>query len=164
MRQTLPRPRPSERLRIAPVTLRAARAYVDGHHRHLRAPAGAKLALSVRDDRDRVRGVALLGRPVARQLDDGFTIEVTRVATDGCTNACSALYGAARRVAIQLGYSRVVTYTRAGEPGTSLRAAGWTLTSITRGGSWDRVARRRGSADTQSKRRWEAAMPLASHA
>jgi hypothetical protein len=147
--------RPYKRLHVAPVTLRDAHAYVNAHHRHLRAPAGAKLAIGVRDDRERIRGVAILGRPVARRLDNGSTIEVTRVATDGCRNACSALYGAARRIARELGYAQVVTYTRADEAGTSLRAAGWTVVQITRGGMWHRSGRpRRRSAAEGVKRRW----------
>jgi hypothetical protein len=137
MRHASPaRLQPYERLHIVPITLRVARAYVDAHHRHLRAPAGAKLAIGVQDGRAQLRGVAILGRPVARRLDDGATIEVTRVATDGCRNACSPLYGAAVRVARALGYTRVVSYTLAEEDGTSLRAAGWTPTRSTRGGGW----------------------------
>jgi hypothetical protein len=143
-----------ERLHIVPVTLRAARAYVTAHHRHLRAPIGAKLAISVHDQRGTLRGVAILGRPLARRLDDGTAIEVTRVATDGCRNACSALYGAARRVARALGYARIYTYTRASEPGTSLRAAGWTPARITRGGSWLRALRPRSAGLDGPKQRW----------
>jgi hypothetical protein len=82
---------PYERLHIVPVTLRVARTYVDQHHRHLPAPRGAKLAIAVRDTRGQVRGVAILGRPVSRHLDDGSAIEVTRVATDGCRNARTRL-------------------------------------------------------------------------
>ena len=148
--------RPYERLHVVPVTLRDARAYVNAHHRHLRAPAGAKLAIGVRDDRERLRGVAILGRPVARRLDNGSTIEVTRVATDGCRNACSALYGAAVRIARVLGYERVVSYTLAEDSGTSLRAAGWTPARATRGGKWSRRERPRKDAQPLGpKQRWE---------
>jgi hypothetical protein len=148
--------RPYERLHVVPVTLRDARAYVNAHHRHLRAPAGAKLAIGVRDDRQRLRGVAVLGRPVARRLDNGSTIEVTRVATDGCRNACSALYGAAARIAKALGYARALTYTLASETGTSVRAAGWQPMSVSRGGAWSRHARaRRDLQPLGPKQRWE---------
>jgi len=156
MRHASPaRLQPYERLHIVPITLRVARAFVNDTHRHLRAPAGGKLAIGVADRRGSVRGVAILGRPVARQLDTGSAIEVTRVATDGCPNACSALYGAARRVARELGYTQVVTYTRADETGASLRAAGWTAVAATRGGTWHRTARpRRRSGAEGVKRRW----------
>lgn len=148
--------RPYERLHVLPVTLRDARAYVNAHHRHLRAPAGAKLATGVRDDRQRLRGVAVLGRPVARRLDNGSTIEVTRVATDGCRNACSALYGAAARIAKALGYACALTYTLASETGTSVRAAGWRPKGVSRGGAWSRRARtRRDLQPLGPKQRWE---------
>ncbi len=148
--------RPYERLHVVPITLRDARAYVNAHHRRLGAPTGAKLAIGVRDDRDRLRGVAILGRPVARRLDNGSTIEVTRVATDGCRNACSALYGGAVRVARALGYARVLTYTLASETGISVRAAGWQPKGVSRGGAWSRHARtRRDLQPLGPKQRWE---------
>ncbi len=154
---------PYERLHIAPVTLRVAQAYVDQHHRHLPAPRGAKLAIAVRDTRGQLRGVAILGRPVSRHLDDGSAIEVTRVATDGCRNACSALYGAARRVAQALGYERLFTYTLGTDPGTSLRASGWMNERTTRGGTWSRRARPRAiGRDEGQKRRWRMDLRTAS--
>jgi hypothetical protein len=95
------------------------------HHRHHRPPIGCKFCVGV-SDRDAVlRGVLIAGRPVARMLDDGMTLEVTRAATDGTSNANSMLYGAARRACFALGYRRLVTYTQANEGGASLRAAGW---------------------------------------
>lgn len=85
----------------------------------------------------------MIGRPVARVLDDGWTLEVNRVATDGCENACSALYGAARRIANALGYSKLITYIREDEPGTSLKASGWDFEEKIRARSWDMPGRRR---------------------
>lgn len=152
--------RPYERLHIVPVILRAARAYVTAaHHPHRRAPIGAKLAISVHDQRGTLRGVAILGRPLARRLDDGKAIEVTRVATDGCRNACSALYGAARRVARALDYARIYTSTRETEPGTSLRAVGWRAAARSRGGGWSRDSRRkRDRHPLDAKVRWEVTL------
>nr|WP_199565773.1 XF1762 family protein [Spongiactinospora rosea] len=92
-------------------------------HRHLGPPPGAKFAIGVATTEALV-GVVMVGRPVARAFDDGLTAEVTRLATDGTPNACSALLGAAWRTARAMGYRRLITYTRAGEPGTSLHAAG----------------------------------------
>src|SRR5437870_1633786 len=111
-------------MRIVPITLRAACAFVAAHHRHHPPPRGHKFSLAV-DDGGHLAGVAIVGRPVARALDDGFTLEVLRVCTLGTKNACSMLYGAARRIAKEMGYRRIVTYTLASEPGTSLRASGW---------------------------------------
>jgi hypothetical protein len=153
-RRTVAKPR----LVIVPVTFREAAAFVARHHRHHRPARGQVFALAVADEAGTIRGVAIVGRPVARRLQDGWTLEVTRVATDGCPNACSALYGAAWRAARALGWRRLVTYTLATEPGTSLRAAGWRCIGETRGGSWDRPSRPRvDMAPTQAKIRWEAA-------
>lgn len=131
------------RLRIRAISLRDANAFIDLVHRHHKPVTGHKFSLAVIDDDGEVRGVATVGRPVARHRDDGLTIEVTRLASDGCANACSALYGAAWRAARALGYSRLGTYTLASEPGTSLRAAGWHPVHTVRGRSWSAPSRQR---------------------
>lgn len=118
---------PTERLHIVPVTFREACAFVDAWHRHHKPPRGHKFSLGVATEDGVLHGVAMVGRPVARHFDDGFTAEVNRTATDGTPNANSALYGAAWRAARAMGYSRLVTYTQEGEAGSSLRAAGWTV-------------------------------------
>ena len=144
------------RLHIAPVSFREATAYVKEHHRHHAPPRGHKFSVGVRDDAGELRGVAMIGRPVARALDDGLTLEVNRVATDGAKNACSALYGAAWRAARALGYRRLVTYTLATEPGTSLHASGWKLIGEVKGRSWSCPSRpREDRGTTQDKKRWE---------
>lgn len=146
------------RLRIVPCELSEANVFVASHHRHHQPVVGHKFSLAVCDDQEQVRGVAIVGRPVARMLDDGMTLEVTRVATDGCPNACSALYGAARRATFALGYTRLITYTLATEPGTSLIGAGWRSLGNAGSGSWDRASRPRvDKAPTRQKRLWEAA-------
>jgi hypothetical protein len=111
-------------LRVVPVTFEAACQFVAAHHRHHRPPIGHKFSIGVQAG-DELVGVAIVGRPVARHLDDGRTLEVARTATDGSRNANSMLYGAAWRAAKALGYDRLITYTQAGETGASLRAAGW---------------------------------------
>jgi hypothetical protein len=115
----------SGRLVVVPVSLRTARAFIAWTHRHLLPPRGAKFAIGVNTEDGTLVGVATAGRPVARAFDDGFTIEITRLATDGTPNACSALLRAVWRTAKAMGYSRLITYTRSDEPGTSLRAAGF---------------------------------------
>ncbi|GAA4412188.1 hypothetical protein GCM10023148_05580 [Actinokineospora soli] len=100
---------------------------------------------------DALVGVAVIGRPVARHLDDGMTVEVTRTCTDGTANSNSMLYGAAWRVARGLGYSRLVTYTQCGESGSSLRAAGFIKVAQLRPRSWpDRLVC--GTAGTGTRR------------
>jgi hypothetical protein len=109
-----------------PVPLKLAQAFVACLHRtHKKPPPGSKFCLGVCDEEGQLRGVAMVGRPVARAFDDGLTAEVNRTCTDGCPNANSALYGAAWRVCAAMGYRRLVTYTQAGESGVSLTAAGW---------------------------------------
>lgn len=112
---------------VRPITLREANAYVISRHRHHGPTAGGKFAIMARDGSGGVRGVAICGRPVSRVLDDGETLEVTRVCTDGARNACSLLYGAAARIARDMGYRKIITYILQSEPGTSLRAAGFVL-------------------------------------
>lgn len=144
------------KLKIVPCSIREANAFVRHHHRHHGPVQGAKFALAVANEAGTVVGVALVGRPVARALDDGCTLEVTRVATDGTPNSCSALYGAAWRVAKELGYIRLITYTLASESGTSLKAAGWKLTAESAGGPWDRPSRPRiDHHPTDPKLRWQ---------
>lgn len=145
------------RLHVVPSSLADANAFVEKHHRHHRPVVGHKFSIAVEDELDQVRGVAIVGRPVARGRDDGLTLEVTRLATDGCPNACSALYSAAWRAARAMGYLRLGTYILASEPGTSLRAAGFRLVHEVRGRSWDTPARRRADHHpTTDKQLWEA--------
>lgn len=113
-------------LQLVPVTFTEAAQFVAMWHRHNIPPIGHKFSLGVADD-DELVGVAIVGRPVARNFDDGRTLEVNRTATDGTRNANSMLYGAAWQVAKNLGYRRLVTYTQANETGASLRAVGWSV-------------------------------------
>lgn len=143
---------------VIPLPLAEANAFVAAHHRHHGTVVGHRFSLGVADQAGAVRGVAIVGRPVARGLDDDLTLEVTRVATDGAKDASSALYGAARRAAFALGYKRLVTYTLASESGTSLKAAGYRVVAEVRGRSWSCASRPRvDKHPTQAKLRWEAA-------
>ena len=143
---------------VVPISLDEAKAFVRAHHRHHRPPVSHKFSLAVADETGRVRGVAIVGRPVARALDDGWTLEVTRVATDGARNACSMLYASAWRAARAIGYRTLVTYTLEEEGGASLRAAGWRVVAQTAGGSWSCPSRPRvDKHPLQRKLRWEVA-------
>lgn len=144
------------KLTVIPITLREANAYVERRHRHHGPARGCFFCVGVADTEGVIRGVAIVGRPVARRLQDGYTAEVLRVATDGCPNACSALYGACWRAARAIGFRRIGTYTLTTEPGTSLRAAGWKLLGEAGGGSWSREGRPRVDLHPiQTKLRWE---------
>jgi hypothetical protein len=144
-------------LSLTPITLREANAFVEQHHRHHGPSRGCIVVLAV-STASAVRGVAIVGRPVARGADDGFTAEVTRCCTDGARNACSMLYAAAWRAVRALGYRKLITYTLAEEGGSSLRAAGFRVVGQVAGRSWSCPSRPR--VDThplQDKLRWEMA-------
>ena len=144
------------KLSIVPLDLAEANEFVRLNHRHHKPAVGHKFSLGVADEAGQVRGVAIVGRPVARMSDNGWTLEVNRVATDGTPNACSALYGAAWRAARALGYKRLITYTLPEEGGTSLRGAGWKCLGEAGGGSWSRTSRPRvDTAPLQTKLCWE---------
>ncbi len=113
-------------LTIVPVTFKQACEFIRSHHRHHPPPRGMKFCLGVDSDGQLV-GVATIGRPVARNYDDGYTLEVNRTCTDGTEHANSMMYGAAWRAAKALGYRRLITYTQEGESGASLRAAGYRI-------------------------------------
>ena len=129
-------------LEIRPITLKKANAYVAQHHRHNLPTTGHKWSLACYDG-DRLVGVAIAGQPIARKLDDGLTIEVRRVCTDGTRNACSKLYGACARVAKEMGYQRIITYTLQSEPGTTMKASGWKNCGEAGGVSWNMPSRPR---------------------
>lgn len=146
-------------LRVVPVRFKDACDFVEAWHRHNRPPAGHIFSIGAADQEDRLVGVAIVGRPVARHLDDGTTLEVTRTCTDGTSNVNSLLYGAAWRAAKALGYGRLITYTQADETGTSLRAAGWRVMAERRARKgWDVPSRPRDNGSYLSSERtlWEA--------
>lgn len=141
---------------IIPMSLDEANAFVREHHRHHRPVPGAKFCIGVESE-GQVVGVAIVGRPVARMFDDGWTLEVNRTCTDGTKNANSALYGACRRAAWALGFKRLITYTLPTESGVSLTAAGWKCIGEAGGGKWSRANRPRvDTHPTQKKLLWEA--------
>ena len=137
--------------------MKQAKEFVAAHHRHHKPPLSHKFSIGVADDDGVLVGVAMCGRPVARMLDDGETLEVNRTATDGSKNANSLLYGAAWRAAKALGYRRLVTYTQEGEGGASLRASGWEIVAkLKPRKGWNAPARPRGDGvDNIARLRWE---------
>jgi hypothetical protein len=130
------------KLELVPIQFAEASEFVRRHHRHHIPPVGHKYSIAA-SAKGSIIGVAIVGRPVSRALDDGFTLEVTRLCTNGHKNACSFLYAAAWRVAKNLGYRRIVTYIQASESGTSLTAAGWKPLYQVRARSWSTPKRPR---------------------
>lgn len=145
----------SETLQIRPIGYHDAMEFVAKHHRHHSITAGQKFAIAAYVG-DSMCGVAVCCRPVSRMLDDGKTLEVARLCTDGTKNACSKLYGACARVAKDMGYAKIITYILESEPGTSLKAAGWTVEEREcGGGEWSRNRRKREiKAPISKKQRW----------
>lgn len=138
-------------LQIKPISLNEARPWMAKMHRHLRRPVtGWLFGVQILLNGERI-GVAMAARPKARMLQDGETIEIVRVATNGTPNSCSLAYGALRRAAVALGYRRVYTYTRQDEPGISVRAAGFVFDGEAGGGEATRPSRPRAPSE---EREW----------
>jgi hypothetical protein len=145
-------------LDVIPLPLGEANAFVSEHHRHHKPVVGHKFSIGAIKG-EKVVGVCIVGRPVSRHRDDGLTLEVTRLCTDGTKNACSFLYGKAAKATFALGYRRIGTYILNTESGTTLRAAGWKLLGERGGGSWNVKSRPRVDMHpTQGKLLWEAAL------
>ena len=139
-------------IRLAPIDFQTACSMVSAWHRHHRPPVGHKFSIGLastdydtEDGAPVLVGAIIVGRPVARHMDDGQTLEATRsVVADDVPNGNSMLYGAAWRAAKALGYRRLITYTQHGESGASLRAAGWRVVAqLSPRKGWDTPTRRR---------------------
>ena len=142
-------------LTLTPINLKTANAFVQQYHRHHKPTRGHKFSIGVSENGALV-GVAICGRPVARRLDDGYTLEVNRLCTDGTPNACSILYAAAYRAARAMGYNRVVTYILDTENGASLKAAGYTCEGRAGGLEWNgaKAPKQADQYPRQMKTRW----------
>jgi hypothetical protein len=147
-----------QKLHVEPISFHAACQHIALWHRHHGPPVGHIFSRGVFLPDWTLVGVATAGRPVSRLLDDGLTVEVTRVATDGTPNACSALYAACRRDAYRKKFTRVITYTQDGESGSSLRGAGWIpMASLAPRRGWYCPSRPRdNSTGGVARIRWEA--------
>ena len=141
----------SRYLTIVPIFQDEAFAFISQCHRHHRKPVGSIFQIGLAKEGE-IIGVAVVGRPVARKLQDGFTAEVTRLCTDGTANACSMLYSACWRIAREMGYRKLITYILNTEPGTSLSAAGWKLIGERGGLSWNVPSRPRVDKSPRQKK------------
>ncbi len=146
-------------LHLVPVNFAEASDFVRAWHRHNLPTPGWKFGIGAADGETLV-AVAVVGRPVAREYDDGLTVEVLRVASDGTRNANSLLYGATVRAAFALGYQRVVTYTRTDESGATMRAVGWRVVAerpVRKGWSTPSRPRNNDIYSPSARLLWEAA-------
>lgn len=111
---------------IRPIHIWQADEFVEAHHRHNKKAGNGKFAVSAYEG-DKMVGVAIAGRPRSKDLDNGKTLEVYRVCTDGTRNATSFLYSRVKRIAQLMGYDKVITFTLQDESGSSLFAIGATV-------------------------------------
>ncbi len=147
-------------LKVRQIELRQANEFVGIHHRHHKPVQGHRFSIAAENERGELVGVCIVGRPVARKIDQSKVVEVTRLCTDGTRNACSFLYGAAARAAKSLGYKFIQTYTLPQEGGGSLVASGWVLEGEAGGGQWKHTdgKPRRTDQPTDKKYRWKRAL------
>jgi hypothetical protein len=144
-----------------PLTLAQANEYIATFHRHHKPAQGHRFSIGACDVTG-LLGVAIVGRPVARGCDPYLTAEVTRLCTEGAKNVCSFLYAACARICKEMGFTKIQTYILTSEPGTTLKAAGWTHEADTVGGDWNHSAKYAGKRRTdqpqEPKRRYAKAL------
>ena len=129
-------------LEIRPISIKHANDYIEQFHRHHGQKVGCRFAIACYDGETLV-GVAIYANPVARNSDDGLTIEVSRLCTDGTKNACSKLYSACARISKEMGFKRIQTFILDSEPGTSLKASGWDCEGIAGFYNWLKTGSKR---------------------
>lgn len=140
-------------MEIRPITLKEANAFVEKYHRHHHGTVGCKFAISCYDG-EKLVGVSICGRPVSRHYDDGRTLEINRLCTDGTRNACSMLYGASVRIAKDMGYKKVVTYILESEDGASLKASNFVCEGKAGGTHWTGKRDKGQDIPSEMKQRW----------
>lgn len=123
-----------------PLTLHEAQAYIDELHRHHKSSVRDKFRVGAADSTGKLVGVAQCGQPINRNLNDGKTLEVLRLCTDGTKDVCSFLYAKCARIAREMGYQKIITYILETESGTSLKASGWICEDSSCGGVHGKIA------------------------
>lgn len=139
---------------IAPISLSEANNFVTNHHRHHKAVRGCKFCIALIAEDSDIVGVAICGRPVSRYLDNGTTLEINRLCTNGYKNACSRLYGACVRIAKEMGYKKVITYILESENGSSLKASNFICEGVAGGKIWTGERKRDNGVPRELKQRW----------
>ena len=132
-----------KQLRVVPLELKRANELVLSWHRHHKPVVGHRFSIGAINEQGELVGAAIVGRPVARLIDQSKVLEITRLVTNGCPNACSFLYGACARVGRELGYEKIQTYILNSEDGASVKAAGFVNEGEAGGGTWVRDGRTR---------------------
>ena len=139
---------------IRPITFKQASIFINLHHRHHNATVGCKFCVGLYEN-EQIIGCAVCGRPVSRFLDDGLTCEINRVCVlEGYKNACSKLYGACCRIAKNMGYKKVITYTLQSENGASLKASNFICEGQAGGTHWTGKRDKGQNIPKEMKKRW----------
>jgi hypothetical protein len=151
---------PTIKFSVYPLTLRVANEFVAKYHRHNKQARGHRFSLGAMWG-DKLFGVAIVGRPISRMMDDGLTAEVTRVCVSETApkNTISYLYGKIWRVWQQMGGKRMITYTLKSESGSTMKAVGWKMIGETdkvkKGKGWtNRPGREWQEVSDKIKKRW----------
>lgn len=142
---------------FVPIELKEANRFIAQFHRHNKPVIRAKFQIGLMNG-DELIGVGVVGRPIARMLSDGRTVEVLRTCIkEGYPNACSMMYARLKRISELLGYEKVITYTLQKESQSSLKALGASIVAEVKPQNWDRMSRRRVSQPVyrEPKYRWE---------
>lgn len=141
-------------MQIRPITFKQASEFINEHHRHHNATIGCKFCIGLYSN-DSLIGCAVCGRPVSRHYDDGLTCEINRLCVLGdYKNACSMLYGACCRIAKNMGYKKIITYTLQSENGVSLRASNFICEGQSGGTHWTGKRDKGQKIPHEMKNRW----------
>jgi hypothetical protein len=139
-------------IRVVPLKLKEANAAVAEWHRHHKPVRRHTFSLGAM-----VVGAAIIFRPAALHCNSKEVAEVSRFVTDGTPHVASKLYAHAARACQAMGYRSIQIYIMDHEPGTSLRAAGWTFADRVdaKDINWGKRSKRgTGRVTTASKQRW----------
>lgn len=140
-------------MEIRPITFRDACDFIRQNHRHHRPTVGCKFCAGLYEE-NKLIGCAVCGRPVSRILDDGLTVEINRLCTNGTKNACSMLYGACCRIAKEMGYKLIITYILESENGASLKASNFHCDGVAGGTHWTGIRNKNQQIPHEMKIRW----------
>lgn len=143
-------------MEIIPIPLWQANNFVKKYHRHSCPVVGNKFSVGALKDNILI-GVGIAGRPVARYLDNGLTLEILRVCTNGTKNANSFIYSSIKKIGLAMGYEKIITYTLEEESGISLKAINARKVAFCRSQEWGHKKRKRKSQEVykKAKIRWE---------
>jgi len=147
--------------RIIPLSLREANDFVDAHHRHSARTSndGGKFAIGLEMAGELV-GAAIVGRPIARLLQQPGTAELLRccVGPGAPDGAGKQLNSRCKRIWQLMCGVRLVTYTLSREAGGSLSGAGFrrVAEAHSNDSKWQQRGRAARPLADEPKTRWEA--------